>query len=382
MSTDIRTAIQIDRATKLLERRDLDALVVWSRQSMRHLTGLYLPHLAFLPEEYVFLICTRAGDQVVVTSYAMAPDYAAKSGIRTVYWDFNTDPWETLVAEMRGLGVDRGRIGVEFKQVTLSDMRRCETALPDASWHEVDDDLMLARQIKTPAEIAVIDEAAKAGERAMATAVERGWVGMTDREFSLELRAASLREGVDELTWLALNWDSLTQRVHPTDLPIRDGGVFSIEMGLSVDGYYCDLQRTVGVGTVSDEILSTYRRLMDVQSRTIESMTPGTKVAEVHRRFDQDMTENGLTMWDWWLGHSLGLDVHEGGTIWLSGDVDVVLEEGMVFAVEPVVTTPAVLAVEDDVVIDSDGARLLSGQLDWSELVRLGQTVPTRAQGE
>ena len=382
MTTDIPTAIQLDRATEILERRDLDAMVVWSRQSLRHLSGLYFPHLAFLPEEYMFLVCTRAGDQVVVASYALPPDYAERSGVRTVYWDFNTDPWVTLAAELRGLGVDSGRIGVEVGQVTVSDMRRCEAALPEATWHEVDHDLMMARQIKTPAEIALIDETARAGERAIAAAVERGWVGMTDREFSLELRIASLREGVDELTWLALNWNSLDQRVHPTDIPIRDGDVFSIEMGLSIDGYYCDLQRTVGVGSVSDEILSTYRQLMDVQSRTIASMTPGAKVADVHRRFEQDMTEHSLTHWDWWLGHSLGLDVHEGGTIWLSGDVDVVLEEGMVFAVEPVVTTPAVLAIEDNLVIESDGPRLLSGQLDWSELVRLGQAVPSRAQGK
>ena len=212
MSSDIPTAVQLDRAAEILERRDLDAIVVWSRQSLRHLSGLYFPHLAFLPEEYMFLVCTRAGDQVVVASYALPPDYAAKSGIRTVYWDFNTDPWVTLAAELRGLGVDRGRIGVEVEQVTVSDMRRCEAALPEATWHEVDHDLMMARQIKTPAEIALIDETAKAGERAIAAAVERGWVGMTDREFSLELRIASLREGVDELTWLALNWNSIDQR--------------------------------------------------------------------------------------------------------------------------------------------------------------------------
>lgn len=378
MITDVPTATQLDRATKILERRDLDALIVWSRQSLRHLSGLYLPHLGFLPEEYVFLVCTRAGDQVLVASYAMAPDYAAKSGIPFVYWDFNTDPWVTLTAELRRLGVDRGRIGVEIGQVTVSDMRRCESALPEATWHEVDHDLMMARQIKTPAEIALVDEAAKAGERAMAVAIERGRVGMTDREFALELRIASLREGVDELSWLALNWNSFDQRMHATDVPIGDGEVFSIEMGLAVDGYYCDLQRTVGVGTVSDDIRSTYRRLLAVHGRLIESMAKGATVADVHGRFDQDMTENGLTMWDWWLGHSLGLDVHEAGTIWLSGDVDVVLEEGMVFAVEPVVTTPALLAVEDDVVIGPSGARLMSGQFDWSELVRLGEAVPAR----
>jgi Xaa-Pro aminopeptidase len=378
MITDLPTATQIDRATKLLERRDLDALIVWSRQSLRHLSGLYLPHLGFMPEEYVFLVCTRAGDQVLVASYAMAPDYGAKSGIPVVYWDFNTDPWATLTAELRRLGVDRGRIGVELGHVTVSDMRRCEAALPEATWHEIDHDLMMARQIKTPAEIALIDAAAKAGERAMTVAIERGRVGMTDREFFLELRLASLREGVDELSWLALNWNSVDQRMHSTDAPIRDGEVFSIEMGLSVDGYYCDLQRTVAVGTVSDDVTSAYRRLLSVHRRLIESMVPGATAADVRGRFDPDMTENGLEMWDWWLGHSLGLDVHEGGTLWLADHVDVVIEEGMVFAVEPVIMTPALLAVEDNVVIESRGARLLSGQFDWSELVRLGEEVPAR----
>ena len=379
MTTDIPTATQLDRASAIMERRDLDAIIVWSRQGLRHLAGLYFPHLAFLPEEYMFLVCTRAGDQVVVASYALAPDYAAKTGIRTVYWDFNTDPWVTLTAELSRLGVDHGRIGVEVEQITVSDMRRCESALPEATWHEVDRDLMMARQLKTPAEVALIDEAAKAGERAIAAAVEGGWVGMTDREFALELRIASLREGVDELTWLALNWNSQDQRTAPTDVPIKDGDVFSIEMGLSIDGYYCDLQRTVGVGTVSEEIEATYRKLVGVHGRTIASMTPGTTVAEMFTRFEKDMSENGLAHWDWWLGHSFGLNLHEGGTIWLSGEVDVTIEEGMVFALEPVVTSPAVLAIEDNLVIGSAGPRLLSGLFDWSELVRLGQAVPPRA---
>ena len=379
MTTSVPTAVQLGRAAELLERSGLDALVVSSRQAMRHLANLYLPHLTvFSREEQMFLICTRRGDHLLISTGWMEPSAAEKSQLPCVAWDFGTDPIARLASELTRLGVASGTIGIETRHVTVADAQRYKELLPAATWQGVDDELMLTRQIKTPEEIRLIDEVAKAGERAMVEAIGRGLVGMTDREFQQELRVASIREGVDEVAWLALNWATLDQRTDPTDRPIEPGQVFTIEFGLSVDGYYSDLQRTVAAGDVTDEVASVYRDLMQVHDRTIAAMQPGTSVGEMHAKFEIDMANHNLTMWDWWLGHSMGLDVHEGGTIWLRDGSDTVFRPGMVFAVEPVVTSPVLLAVEDNVVIEESGPRLLSNQFDWSELVRLGEAAPTR----
>ncbi|GAA3648774.1 Xaa-Pro peptidase family protein [Nocardioides ginsengisoli] len=379
MTITVPTAVQLGRTAELLERSDLDAIVVSSRQAMRHLANLYLPHLSVLSrEEQMFFICTRRGDHLVIATEWMEPYAAEKSQLPCVAWDFGADPIARLASELTRLGVASGAIGIETKHVTVADAQRYGELLPGVTWHGIDDELMLNRQIKTPDEIRLMDEVAKAGERAMVEAIGRGWVGMTDREFQMELRVASIREGVDEVAWLALNWATLDQRTDPTDRPIEPGQVFSIEFGLSVDGYYSDLQRTVAAGDVADEVASVYRDLMQVQDRTIAAMQPGVSVGEMHAKFEADMANRGLTMWDWWLGHTMGLDVHEGGTIWLRDGSETVFRPGMVFAVEPVVTTPALLAIEDNVVIEEAGPRLLSNQFDWSEIVRLGESAPTR----
>ena len=95
---------------------------------------------------------------------------------------------------------------------------------------------------------------------------------------------------------------------------------------------------------------------------------------DVNREFLQRMETQGLEMWPWYqLGHSLGLDLHEGYFIEDSEPAEIL--PGMVFAIEPVIETPAMLAIEDDVHVGDDGPVVLSSHGDWSDLPLLGRPV-------
>jgi Xaa-Pro aminopeptidase len=68
-------------------------------------------------------------------------------------------------------------------------------------------------------------------------------------------------------------------------------------------------------------------------------------------------------------GHGLGLDIHEQP--WIQAGNDVLIDEGMVFSIEPGVYVPDRfgIRIEDIVTVTSDGCRTLTG-FDHSLIVK------------
>lgn len=363
----------VDRTTTTVSQTGVDAVIVCSRQSLRHMANLYLPHVTLVPEERVFFIWTKDGRRRLVT-----PEWAHRYCMEHVnvpmaVWPFKGSPWKTLTQQISEMGLDSATIGLEFGYLTVAELDEFKKALPRATFIGVDQPLHRNRLVKRPDEIAILSEVAAAGERAMVEAIANGRSGMTDREFARELRMASVRQGVDELAWLQLTWVDNDMRTVWNDRPIGPGEVFSIEFGLSVDGYYSDLQRSVAVPPCPESVDDAYRKLLQIHDRTISAMIPGRSMAEVHAQYDADVAAAGFDMLDYWLGHSIGTDVHESGPLWFTPRNPTVFEEGMVFAVEPAIAGPVYLGVEDLVVIESGGARNMSATRDWSTIANLGE---------
>jgi Xaa-Pro aminopeptidase len=272
---------------------------------------------------------------------------------------------------LRKFGLGDGVIGLELKNMTAADLRELESALPNATFIGVDKDLSANRVQKTDAEIELIARAAHAAETAMVDAIAEGWVGMTEREFSALLRGACIRNGADEVAWLALQWGRFDQFTVPTDEPIKAGETFIIEMGVTVEGYLADVQRTVAAGPVDPVTADVYARLAQVHRRTLESMSPGKKFAAVNEEFLADMAANDLVMWDGFhLGHGLGLDAHEGANITEREESEI--PSNSTYSLEPVVVQPRLVGIEDVVVVRDEGTSILSWSVDWSKIPELG----------
>ena len=146
----------------------------------------------------------------------------------------------------------------------------------------------------------------------------------------------------------------------PSYNPIDNNSPLLVDFGAVIDGYHSDNTRIhLPSGLDQLEILDI---VQEAQDRAIEAIKPGIPAFELDKIARQFITERGFgNNFGHGLGHGLGLAVHELPRINASSNV--LLEEGMVFTVEPGIYIPDVFGVrlEEAVIVTSKGCDVLSG---------------------
>jgi methionyl aminopeptidase len=130
--------------------------------------------------------------------------------------------------------------------------------------------------------------------------------------------------------------------VHGIPGPYRldRGDVISIDVGVVLDGWVADAARTFPVGQVSP----VARKLLDVTEGSlfaaVEQVRPGNRLGDVSHAVQRHVEAEGFSIVRSLVGHGIGRDMHEDPQIPNFGDPGKgpLLEEGMVLAVEPMVT--------------------------------------------
>ncbi len=127
--------------------------------------------------------------------------------------------------------------------------------------------------------------------------------------------------------------------VHGIPGPYRlaDGDVLSVDVGVVYDGWVADGARTFAVG----EIPPVAEKLLEVTEaslfRAVEQAVPGNRLGDISHAVQAHVEGNGFSVVRSLVGHGVGRSMHEDPQIPNYGPAGkgVVLEEGMVFAIEP-----------------------------------------------
>ncbi|MDD5747081.1 MAG: type I methionyl aminopeptidase [Candidatus Omnitrophica bacterium] len=120
---------------------------------------------------------------------------------------------------------------------------------------------------------------------------------------------------------------------------LRDGDIISLDVGVEYEGYFGDAAITVPVGKVSAEA----QRLIDVTRealyKAIDAARIGNHLSDVSCAVQQYVEAAGFSVVREFVGHGIGAHLHEEPQIPNYGvpGNGVVLEAGMVLAIEPMV---------------------------------------------
>ena len=126
----------------------------------------------------------------------------------------------------------------------------------------------------------------------------------------------------------------------PGSYALKRGDILSIDIGVVLDGWVADGARTFPVGPVTP----VARKLLTVTEEAlfaaVEQCRAGNRLGDVSHAVQVHVESQGLSVVRSLVGHGIGRDMHEDPQIPNFGDPGrgPLLEEGMVFAVEPMVT--------------------------------------------
>lgn len=171
----------------------------------------------------------------------------------------------------------------------------------------------------------------------------------------------------------------------PSDRPLVEGDIVSIDCGVRLNGYCGDAAKTFAVGAVSAKARKLIDATREVLELAINEIRPGERWSGVARKMQKYVEQRGFSVVRDFVGHGIGREMHEEPKVpnyYERGkkDSDFELVAGMTLAIEPmvaaghhavgfrdrdqwsVVTNDGSLAAhfEHDVAVTDDGALVLS----------------------
>jgi Xaa-Pro dipeptidase len=217
------------------------------------------------------------------------------------------------------------------------------------------------RTIKTEEEQALIREAGKRTNVAIAATHARLKGGLSEMEVSRMLEEEFRRQGVSGGGLVQFGPDSAFPHGGPADRKLQKGDPVLIDAGCRVRGYSSDITRTVSFGDPSDELRKVYGIVDKAQMAGINALKAGAIPEEVDRAARKIIEDAGYGQYfTHRLGHGLGMDGHEHP--YLVHGNRTPLNTGNVQTVEPGIYMEGKFGVriEDDYVVTETGPKSLS----------------------
>jgi methionyl aminopeptidase len=120
---------------------------------------------------------------------------------------------------------------------------------------------------------------------------------------------------------------------------LNEGDILSIDVGVSLNGYFGDSAITVPVGQVSEQAGALLRATEESLYRAIERVRPGGRISDIGHAVQQHVEANGFSVVREFVGHGIGQRMHEEPQVPNYGEPGrgPRLAEGMVLAIEPMV---------------------------------------------
>jgi methionyl aminopeptidase len=126
----------------------------------------------------------------------------------------------------------------------------------------------------------------------------------------------------------------------PGPYKLERGDVLSVDIGVIYGGWVADAARTFPVGPVTPIAHKLLSVTEEALFRAVEQCRPGNRLGDVSHAVQEHVEAGGLSIVRTLVGHGIGRDMHEDPQIPNYGapSTGPRLEEGMVLAVEPMVT--------------------------------------------
>lgn len=264
-----------------------------------------------------------------------------------------------------------------FAQHPTEDAARASAIRAQYPYFELQDvtpHLDALRLIKTPREIEILRHNGRLSAEALERAIRATAPGKYEYELEAEATFWLLRHGLQSAAYPAIVGSGPKgNQWHYEDngRQLKAGELVVMDYGGSLDYLTMDITRTWPVsGRFSETQAKAYRTALEAEKAIISAIRPGVTRETVRKLAEDVYRKNGFDPRYAYVGHYVGLSVHD------VGDWNLPFRAGMVLAIEPIVDLPDQelhVRVEDTVLVTSTGTEVLSAGLakEVDELVGL-----------
>ncbi len=367
-------AIQ-ERLRIAMDEQGLDGLIAYSKENVAYGIGYTIPSQALCVRDRQFaLAVNRDGDAILLLTANEAEEASSRSAVQALrpYDEFTDDPMQVLADGLDELGLVDGKVGVEMDAMPADRWEALRRLLPQSDLGAAGHAFARARMVKTPAELDRLRQAAGIADRAQLGAHAHVREGMSEHELYRVIVDQALEHGADTvlLVQVAAGERSVLSNPVPSDRLLRRGEVVKIDTFVSVRDYLSDTGRAFVVGEASDEQRDIWQRMQETLAEIHEAIQPGVQAREVWETFVRAFERRGLEPAIRFLGHGLGLSLHEEPFI--AAHSETVLEEGMVLAIEPIYRRgESGFHLEDNLIVTATGVENMTAGIG-PELVVAG----------
>lgn len=366
----------LSKQKRAMVEEGLDALIAVSPESVIYTSGFVIPSLRIqgLHRRLAMTVVTPDEKEALIVVDMEASTAKKRSqwftDIRT-YREFEQEASEILIDTLHEFGLDKGRVGIELDYLPAMDFEVVSQAVPEANFVNSDRLFLELRSVKTADEIERLRKAGRAADKAHQQVKMQVRAGMTERQVANVVLETLYAEGIEDISVMVIasGERSLLPNVGPSDRVLQPGDIMRIDILGHIGAYCSDVARTYIVGEPNPDQTAIWQKLVDTLEELKSKIRPGISTKQLYQVFAKKFQNYGLEPYKF-VGHGLGLSVHEHP--WISNDprFDRPLEAGMVLCVEPFSFTGSEgYQLEDEVLVTSGGFELFTDQVDTSQLL-------------
>ena len=370
---------RIDRLVDYLGQENLSGAVLFDNYYILYYTGF-----AFAPTERPIAFVVNSTGERVLFVPRLETEHAEANGViqrvdHYIEYPYQPHPMNILKDLLGELGIS-GSVGVDtdgypwilgYRGPDLSEIAGCETVRITAF---VEDQMM----IKSEAELALIRESVKWGHLAHMLLQRYTRVGVTETEVSQRASKEANLTMLDAIGPIyrsqspfsdgagagyrgQIGRNAAIPHTLANNIVFQAGDILVTGAGAPVWGYNSELERTMVIGTASDEQKRIFDHMLALQETAFSAIQPGVKCTVVDRKVrDYFESHDLMPYWKHHVGHAIGLRYHEAPFLDL-GD-NTLIQPGMVFTVEPGLYSPELggFRHSDTVVVTEDGIEIFT----------------------
>ncbi|WP_417582840.1 M24 family metallopeptidase [Pelagibacterium sp.] len=349
---------RIDSLRRRMAETGTDLVAIGPSSHMVYLTGVD-PHGDERPV-MLLVSATYAGFLMP----ALNLDAARKSSnLPMVAWSDSDGPNAALAKLLDDTGIDRSAPSIVIDETMRADFALLLLdALPGAKRRFTGDTVSFLRARKDEDECRRLKASQLLNDKAMQAGFAALKPGVTESDVASVIRSVYLDNGArPQFDLVCFGENGAFPHHHTGDTVLKDNDAVLLDIGGRLDGYPSDMTRVAHMGEPSEAFSSVHAIVDAAVQAALATARPGVKANAIDAAARTVIAEAGYG--EFFLhrtGHGLGLDVHEPP--YIAANSDAVLDEGMVFSIEPGIYLPGRFGIrlEEVVIMRADGPEVLS----------------------